>query len=270
MAKLLSEKNMKNRILYRMAFEIKYEYGYKYLDHCGSALNKLLEVLPAWSIPKADPDQTLLVKPEFNMKLAFNSNRFILDQIISTAYPQIKAEDGFFNTLEIASEIILNLFEITILSRVGYRMWTMFESSSEKETLEMLKKIKLFHIDKTNLPQGTLKSYNLGFTMDRGKYQINFKLGGGEQDIKIDRATLEAASSSPKEMSISQKKILINKLKAQKRIKQFPQYFLMVDTDYIIEDPILYEGYEFKDFASSKYQSNPKVVDEIFKSGKDK
>jgi hypothetical protein len=60
--------NGKNSILQKLIFEVRYEYGYAYLDKCGRIVNTITRAFPEWNVSAINLDGATLVRQHRKIK----------------------------------------------------------------------------------------------------------------------------------------------------------------------------------------------------------
>ena len=101
----------KDLCIKRVAFEIKYEKGYRFIDRIGEALIEIEERLPRWIPQEISPTRGLIDKPGSKMNATFDAYRIAITQEDLSNQKEI-AIDG-----EKLIKILLEKFQIQKLHR---------------------------------------------------------------------------------------------------------------------------------------------------------
>ena len=115
--------NGKSSILQKLIFEVRYDYGYAYLDKCGRVINTIMSALPEWNVTGINLNGASLVNVRDDSALAFSSKNFnfVLEQGPGDDSLTAAHLTNFAEQAETISPIIIEQLGLKDFTRIGFR-----------------------------------------------------------------------------------------------------------------------------------------------------
>jgi hypothetical protein len=252
----------KQPLLQKVVFDVRYHFGYTYLDNCGRCLNMIMHDHPEWFMRDgASPSSAPLVSLTNSACLNFSSTRYDLSIEKVPGEDPVSEEDvlEFFSQSDYIHDIISTHLGLAEFSRIGFRAWYLFGCDSEDEAERWLKSLGCYTISPA-LPsafKGTLEDTGVSVLItgpDR-KYRIAFH--GVQRTAQVDFGQ-GLLTLQPRYMHTGQKKALAERERLKKRMRQNPDFAAMIDIDAFQENPHVIAPSRF--LQSSKEQFLPMLA----------
>jgi len=249
MAKQGSVIHGKQPLLQRVVFEVRYYFGYNYLDNCGRCLNMIMRDHPEWFMRDgASPSSAPLVSLRNSACLNFSSTKYDLSIERVPGEEPVSEDDmlEFVCQSDCIHDIISTHLGLAEFARVGFRAWYLFGCDSEGEAERWLRELGCYTISPRLLGafDGTLEDIGVSALIagqDR-KYRIAFH--GVQRTAQIDFGQ-GLLTLQPRYMHNGQRKALLEREKRKKRMKQNPDFAAMIDIDAYQQNPEVIEPGRF-------------------------
>jgi hypothetical protein len=127
----------RSSICHKLVYEVRYNYGFTYLDRCGITVNKVMKNDPEWILSDASPNpqNAPLISLKNGTRFNFSSLKydFALDQQVG-ANKDLKGDiSDFIEQTSFISTIVHEMLDLTDFKRVGFRIWYLFSSNSKED-----------------------------------------------------------------------------------------------------------------------------------------
>lgn len=238
----------KSPILHRLAFELRYLYGYTFLDRCGRTMNAIMRVAPEW-LPRdqTSPQNSPLLSLENNCVFNFSSIKmdFGLEQPEDVEIGTADVNQ-FVEQIQLVSQIVIDELGLTEFSRIGVRAWYLFRCQDKAESERWLRQLNLFTVSGT-LSQafgGEVESAALSVIIAGSDRKYRIGLNGAERSAKVDRGS-DIVTINPRALSKNQDKILKEQLRRRGSLSAMPIHAVLIDFDAFQEDPISIDPRDF-------------------------
>ena len=232
-------------------FELRYNYGYEYLDHIGKVINKIISN-PGWIVSNAHTDGTSLFNTDEEIRFSFGPQKLDLVQRVSAKNKELSPIDYIARLCDDLSLIIIKQFNLQQFSRIGFRVHQLFKADTLEQAKEYVKTLKIFT---TNIPSETIEEVSHTIIISEKEWKSRIAIAPAEQSVAIDPATLKAAQMETHKLAKGRKEALMQKMKAKKSIEAFPLYAVLVDIDSYVEDPPIGE-LKIMDFVKNTYKAS--------------
>lgn len=254
-------------VVHKLIYELRYNYGYTYLDRCGATINDILRSHPGWVQGEVNPQGGTLEDQETRIRFHFSCLKLDLAHEQSPSVPEVTKVEEFAKLADEITKIVTDRLGIEEFNRMGFRVWRLFEQSSLEDARTAVKNLGLISMEK-------LQSFNLGqidevsftFVANRQDTMARIAIAPVQQSIQLDPGTLTKAKVESHKQPKGRKKALIEKLRAKKRIKQFPQFALLVDVDNFIEEPPYPSDLIVEGFIVSSYRWSTDFANQVVSS----
>jgi len=194
---------------------------------------------PEWVLQDSpNPQNAPLVHPLTGMHFNFNALKydFSLDQSIDKPLGSDDI-DGFIDQVECLSTIVHEELELKTFVREGFRIWYILDMESEEHTNQWITSLGIFRVS-PSVPtafEGTIEAagHFVIVTTNERKYRISINPGERLEKLEVGDLTL-----LPRSLSKKQREVLLEQLKAKRRLRLNPQHAVVVDIDAYVEEPI--------------------------------
>ncbi len=230
-------------------FELRYNYGYEYLDHTGKVINEIIS-RPGWNVSKAYTDSTSLFNTDKEIRFNFGPQKLDLVQRVSEKNKELSPIDYIARLCDDLSLIIIKQFNLQQFLRIGFRVHQLFKADNLEQAKEYVKALKIFT---TNLPDEIIEEVSYTIVISEKEWKSRIAIAPTELMVEIDPATLKAAQMETHKLAKGQKEAFMQKMKAKKIIEALPLYAVLVDIDSYVEDPPIGE-LKIMDFVKNTYK----------------
>lgn len=251
--------NDRQSICHKVVYEVRYKYGFTYLDRCGSTVNEILKIDPEWILSETgpNPQNAPLVSLRNGTRFNFSTLKydFSLEQTLG-ADKDLEEKDinEFIGQVDKISSVVNERLSLNEFSRAGFRIWYVFSSKtkedSEKWISQLLKDVPV----KKSLAKvfnGVIEAENYVTLIASQDRKFRISINGVERHAQVDLGD-SILGIRASQLSKDQKKFLQDQLKVKKRVAKNPTFAAMIDVDSFVEMP---KDIEAKDFiVESKKQ----------------
>lgn len=256
--------------LHKIVFEVKFKYGYQYLDKCGRIMNSLFKNDSGWQKhkPNIDP-QRATIRHEIGIDLLLNADyanfsyarEFGAEQIDIDKYLEIIQDNLvlFYDELEIQSDGI---------SRMGFRSMYLYPVKNREDALQLLEDNEVVKIkpNLANCVNGELESASFVFNIDGQDRNYSIRLNIAEVQLPNWAPLLLDDHSKKKGKDKTE---LLKKIKQDQLKKDFPELSLMIDIDTSIDNLVDYEDIQINEFVKENLLTNKdKFIPSIIRKNK--
>ena len=239
--------------LYKLAFELRYRYGYSYLDRCGKTINAILHKFPEWVLKaeQAHPQSTALISIANQCWFNFSSLSmdFSIEQPATTELTRQEVEQ-FTSQVELLTAIVIDQLGLREFTRIGLRAWYLFPSPSKEDSEHWLQSLGIMTISEsvTNAFEGQIEAVGISVVLagtDR-KYRIG--LNGVEKSAMLD---LGSQLMAPRTSTLPRDRDRLPRGQSR-RLYSPPSFGVMLDIDSYQEDPVSIEPRNFVETSLSR------------------
>jgi hypothetical protein len=236
----------KPSILYKLVFELRYRYGYTYLDRCGKTINAIMRESPEWVLKseQASPQGAALVSIANQCSFNFSSLKldFSIEQPATGELTRPEVEQ-FSSQVDLLTALVIDQLGLREFTRIGLRAWYLFPGPSKEESETWIRNLSIFNVSEQfiNSFEGQIEAMGLSLVLagtDR-KYRIG--LNGVEKSAMIDLGSELMAlrtSTLPRDRDRLPRG-------NSRRLYSPPSFGVMLDIDSYQEDPISVEPRDF-------------------------
>lgn len=269
----MKEPNLASAVVHKYAYELRYDFGFGYLDRCGDILNSILKENPGWMVAGAiTPGGTTLTHRESGMAFAFDNNHLTLGQDQSEKVINLLPHGEFAKVAEKLTGATIDRIETEALTRVGFRVWRLYGASTKQEAQEAVKTLGYVKLGPlTEAVEGAdIEEVGFNCTFALPEMLLRLAIAVVEQNIPIDPATVLAAKArvSGKDSRV-RKAAAVDQLKARNVIAAFPQHAVLMDMDFFIEDPPIPADIRVAEFITSAFDMSERFSSKILRGASD-
>lgn len=241
----------KEAILDKVVFEVRYRYGFGYLDNCGSTVNRIMRTQPEWILrsDSPNPQNAPLISLKNGCLFNFSALKydFGLDRPIGA--DPISGEDfaGFADQVNAVTLIVHEELQLKDFTRVGFRAWFVFPFTSKEESESWLLGLGCYEVSPSFCDKFEGKkpeSTNMAMIIKDKERNFRFAFNGVEQQAQMEMGE-GILSVKPRSLQKEQNRYVIEWAKAKRRQRQSPGYAAMIDVDAFIDDPLSVDARDF-------------------------
>lgn len=263
--------NGRHSICHKLVYEVRYKYGYAYLDRCGSIINEIMNNYPAWTqetVP--DPQNATLICLENGMKLNFSTTKydFSLEQPFGGEEDLTSNDiEKFIDQADSISSLINERLDLKIFTRIGFRIWHIFRAetlaAAENWIKQLLGTVPFDEQIAKALNNGSVEARNYAVVIASSDRKFRISINGVESYAKLDiRGNILDVRTS--KLHKEQDKYLLKQLKEKKRVAKNPHFASMIDIDSFVETPNSVEAKDFiKESLRQVEEALPKALKNI-------
>ncbi len=222
-------------VRHRFIFELRYECGELYWDRCGRVA-RTLAALKGWAVQSVDLNGCHIRNEDQNLVFTYSPTKLDLTQSQSQDVSELLPHGGFAAIAEEFSEIVVRTLEVNSFPRIGFRLYTLYGTESVEDASSRIGRMSFFSPCKALTDLGELSHVSHTVVIARSKYMVRVAATPFEQQIQLAPSVIADARKDAHKHWKDQKKVLIQKMKAQKAIKAFPPLGIMIDMDAYIEE----------------------------------
>ena len=240
----------KQGILQKIAFEVRYNFGFMYLDKCGKTLNRVLRDHPEWMMKgdSANPQGTGLVNIDNGCSFSFSAYNYVFGLEMPAGGEALTDNDlrVFIDQTEMLSTIVNDSLGLEDFTRIGLRTWHLFEFDSTIEATKWHANLGIYTLsgDLTNTFEATIEAASIAILLSSKERQYRLSLSSVERQAQLDLGE-EILNVRASKLSKDQDKFLRRQLEAKRRIHANPLFAAMVDIDAFQEQPISVDPRDF-------------------------
>ncbi len=240
-------------LLHKLVFDVRYRFGFSYLDSCGRTANTIMREFPEWILrsDSPNPQNAPLVSLRNGCLFNFSALKYSLSLERPTGEAPLSDEDAslFSDQAESMHPIVADNLGLEDFTRVGFRAWYLFPCSSKDESEKWLTDCGCYtvapHLVSAFGSQIDSSSMSVVVQGEDRKYRIAFNGVERRAEIDIGQGILGVRA---RDLHEGQREFLVKQERAKARLRQSPEYAVMIDVDGFQEDP---EVVAPKDFVAS-------------------
>jgi hypothetical protein len=265
----------KEPMLRKVICEVRYADGHLYLDHCGRLLKSLVGEDPAWVVspdPTPQGSSALNFRTGMQLGLSIHACSLTLDK---TAADEVIDEDEvgtFAERTGAIFETVLDEFEVTQFSRLGYRETYYFPFENKEDSEQWLRDLGIFTV-----APGLYDAFaarpdvaSLAVVIEGEECRYRITLNGIEQaaQMPIGESVINVRA---RDLHEKQKKAFLESMK-RKRQRQISSAFAVVlDIDtFLLDPPSVYIKEFVKRYSAENLQRFRAAVSPEERQGKGK
>jgi hypothetical protein len=253
--------NGKNSTLQKLIFEVRYQYGYAYLDKCGRIVNFITRDFPEWNVKGINLDSAALLNVRDDILLAFSPFKFdfTLEQEAGADPLTPDQLTNFAEQTHLISDVLIEQLGLTDFTRIGFRSFHWFACDSTNEALAWIGNLGFYSVsdwlEKAFGGQSEASSFIVIIPGEKWKYRIELSAMERQLRFGIDQQALNLPSHLlPK----NQKQHLIKQMAMRKKLQANPSFAAVIDADLHQEFPKVIAP---RDFITTGYDDLTKRVE---------
>lgn len=244
--------NLNTEVVHQYVFELRYGFGHLYWDRCGKVINEIISDNQEWDFDSIRNGVCHLTDREKNLHFNYSAGKLDLTQTQSIKVGTLLPIGEFASCADSFSSVVVNALELTDFTRIGFRAWYLYPAGDREESQELVRRSKLARLHpglQEALGNVTETSYRL--VVERPDHMVRIAVAPFEQAMDLPPGVIQTARERAKDHSRDQKRVLLDKIKAERVIKSYPQFGVLVDLDAYIEDPPYPDDLSVSDFIAT-------------------
>lgn len=209
-----------------LAFEVRYNYGYSYLDRCGQTLIDIERAKPDWVAGDVNPQSGTIQNPKKNYVVAFDAKRFA----ISGMRPHdIKA---FAEEAQSIWAIVRDNLGLSDFLRAGCRFNYYLPTRSTEESEAKLAKAGLNVIYPEEFQEKGYKPKFRELVVTLERKGIEYRTGlRGVTRTEITTPASSLITTDPRLLPAHQREARLEAIKVRAAYNRSPEYAIHLDID---------------------------------------
>ncbi len=255
--------DLHTEVVHRHVFELRYPFGHLYWDRCGKVINELISSNPEWDFENIQGDWCHLVSREKNLRFNLSAAKFDLSQIQSADVLALDNAAEFSALAESFSQVVTSILQLSDFTRVGFRAWYLYPTADREESYRRVEKLKLLAPEIEKLNVGTVSEASCRLVIELPQHMVRFAVAPFEQPVDLAAGVIQAARAKAKDCPRNQRHVQLDKMKAERIVKSYPQFGVLVDMDAFIEEPPYPDEVSASTFISSAFKSFGDIKKEL-------
>jgi hypothetical protein len=250
----------KPAIVHKIVFELRYRFGFTYLDRCGRTVNTIMREYPDWTLGSSSPNPQNAPLVNISDSCRFTFNAYKLDLALEKAFGKASLEEEhlvrFAQHVEELTAITRDQLSLEEFSRIGCRLWFLFPFDVQGDAEQWLMSLNCYSFAKsineafegtvvatsaTVTVAGTDRKFRIAF----GTYERTLELDIGDQVLNIPPHLLP--SEKQRGQLSERQQAVLEQQKRKKLLEQNPRFGVMIDVDSSQEDPDVVKPRDFVD-----------------------
>jgi hypothetical protein len=240
----------KSALTQKAVFELRYRYGFAYLDRCGRVTNAILRDKPEWILGNTSPNpqNAPLINTTNNCRFNFSALKidFGIEQGVGEEALSEENLTEFVQQVDELTQLVIGELDLSEFSRIGFRVWYLFECTDTPEAEEWLAKLGLCSVSAKLLSafEGELEAASMAFVIESKDRKFRIALGSIERTIPLNLGG-EILNVPARSLPKGQREHFIKQVKLKKRLAHNPQFAAMIDIDAFQDEPKIVKAGEF-------------------------
>ncbi len=258
---------MSTEVVHRYVIELRFDFGHVYWDRAGRIAKEILG-LEGWDFEQIDIHHCRLSRRDLNVVFNFGPGKLDLSQTQSSEVAELMPAGQFGSMAEELAEIVVRHLELDTFPRIGFRTWHLYPARDRQESFVILQNLDLFrHNESTMNALGDPSELSYRVVVERQEHMLRIALAPFEQAIDLPPSILRAAKTKARDHRGDKqaRKALIDKLKAERMIQNYPQFGVLLDLDAYIEDPPFPDDLSVSDFVANAVADFKTVKQSVLK-----
>ena len=241
--------NGKEPLLRQIAFEVRYNHGYNYLDRCGKVLNRISREHGEWVVGnQVNPQNASLYSMRNECKFVFGPAAINLHVDRTNSDTVIFDEDinDFAIQCEEMTTIVTDELGLTDFSRIGLRMWYYFPCDTKDEADIWLRDLGIVSLspELTSTYGGDLESMSLAVVITSKEHRVRIGFESVEKAAQFHTGP-ETVNVKTSMLRGAARDFLKRHLKDRRRLQINAKYAAVLDFDSFQEDPFSIDPRDF-------------------------
>lgn len=229
--------DLHTEVLHRFVFELRYEFGQLYWDCAGKVARQITQE-EGWDLEAIDANNCRLGRHDQNIAFNFGPKRLDMVQTQSTEVTNLLTANEFGAKAELLADEVIKGLDLSVFTRAGFRTWRLYPTKTRKESHKLSRGLQLFRTDESlESDLGDVSEASHRLVVDRERHMLRVAVAPFEQSVDLPDSVIAAARSRARDASREQRQLMRDKLRANRIVKSFPHFGLLLDLDAYVEEP---------------------------------
>lgn len=242
---------LRTEVVHRYVFELRYDFGQTYWDRAGRICREIAASEP-WDQGPVTVDGCRLSQQEQNLVFNFGPKKLDLVQTQNADVPTLMPVATFATTAEKLTDIVIRRLDVNSFPRIGFRAWHLYPTRDREESHQHMQSLavsgSLMQVA-TKLGRGFEVSHSI--VIERPKHLLRLSIAPFEQQVELPQSVTRTARQDTRTLPRHQRQAMMDRLRAEKAIRSFPAFGIMLDIDAFVDDPPYPDGMSISDFINS-------------------
>jgi len=264
--------DIKTEVIHRYVYELRFEFGQVYCDRAGRIAKEILSrsEFEGWESELINFDFCRLIHRQANLVFNFGPAKLDLSQAQNADVETLISVGDFGKLAEIATSVVVENLDLEIFPRIGFRVWRLYGTSDRKHSEQLVRDLRLFSLDLTlSSSLGEVYDISHRLIVDRPNHLLRIAVTPFEQPVNLPPNLIQAAKAKAKNHDKRQRSVMLDKMKADRTIKYYPQFGVLLDLDAYIEDPPYPDDLTVSDFIMNTFEDFEKIKKTVLTGPKD-
>ncbi|MFO8007975.1 MAG: hypothetical protein R6V05_09575 [Candidatus Brocadiia bacterium] len=201
------------------------------------------------------------------MSFNYGVSTLALSQVQTADVHELTDAEQFGLMADEFAGLVVDTLGLSAFTRVGYRVWHLFETANRQEAVEVLSRSAFAEgAHRAALAFGNVYDLQLRTEVDREEHIMRIQVAPAHQSVDIDPATMAKIRRSVHGLPSRQRRqALIDRERARRKVEAFPVNSLLIDLDASVDDPEYPAAFRPVDFIAAASEDMGAVMAEILK-----
>lgn len=260
--------DLKTEVIHRYVYELRFDFGQVYWDRAGRIAKEILSDREEWDFDRIDINHCQLAHRDLNLAFNFGHAKLDLSQTQSADVETLLPVGEFSALADTVTAIVVENLELEFFPRIGVRVWYLYPSTDREQSYEFVRNLKLFSLDSgLSNTIGEVSEASHRLVADRQKHMVRIAVAPFEQQVDLPPSLIRTAKVKAYKQKTDRpsgpgrdpgldrrRRILIDQMKAEKKIAHYPQFGVLLDLDAYIEDPPYPNDLSVSDFIATAFE----------------
>lgn len=247
--------DLRTEVVHRYVLELRYLLGHLYWDRCGRIVNEIISSEGNWDFENIEGGTCHLVAREKNLHFSFSALKLDLSQTQSSEVDKIEPVDHFGSVADSFSAKVTETLQLSEFSRIGFRTWYLYPTADRDESYRRVRSLKLLSPEINCLELGNVSEAACRLVIELPTHMVRVAVTTFEQVVNLPVGIVQVARAKAREHSRNQKQVLLDRLKAERIVKSYPQFGVLVDLDAFMDEPPYPNNLSVSEFITSAVAS---------------
>ncbi len=240
-------------VAHRYIFELRYDFGFLYWDRVGRLAGHLSSE-EGWDVGSMNVDRCILRNADKNIHFSYGPKKLDLAQTQSEDVVELLEAHEFAALAEQFSGDVLEALDQPFCTRIGFRFQELFGTSDQEEAAARVRSLDWARLhDDIEQRLGPVSEPSFRAVFARPGRNVRVAVTPFEQQIELPPSILKAARARARDYPRDQTRVIRQRLKAEKMVKSYPNYGVLLDLDAYLEDPPT-PGVSISDFITTSHE----------------
>jgi hypothetical protein len=195
-----------------------------------------------------NPQNAPLINTRNNCRFNFSALKldFGLEQGVGEEALSEEDLEQFVQQVDDLTQLVIGELDLREFSRLGFRVWYLFECSDIPDAEKWLEKLELCKVSPKLVSafEGQLEAANMAVLIESKDRKFRVAFNSIERTVPLNLGE-GILNVPPRSLPKGQREHLVEQLKLKKRLAHNPQFAAMIDIDAFQDEPRIVKAGEF-------------------------